>query len=101
MQIVQPPVSSRSRSCEVSNDGSEDIIAEAPVDQAVQECEIISRMTHPNIVATFKYSQMPLHYTVSRGMTHVTASFLMCTILDLVGLLQIPKASAELKRRQS
>ena len=63
MQIVQPPVSSKARSCEASDDESEDVLAKR-IDQATQECEIISQMTHPNIVATFKYSQMPLHYKV-------------------------------------
>ena len=64
MQIVQPPMS-RSRSCEASDDESDAIIAEPEIDRAVMECEIISQMDHPNVVATYKYSQIPLQYKVA------------------------------------
>ncbi len=66
LQIVQPPMDSKSRSCEVSDDESEEPAGESTADRAVKECEIISRLAHPNVVATYKHSQVPLQYKVGR-----------------------------------
>lgn len=61
LQITQPP--SEPVTCDESGDESDFAVA-VDADQGLTEYELTAQLAHPNIVATYKHTQIILPYKV-------------------------------------